>query len=70
MIKDSKAEVLEEAGLYYRAARRWLEVFDRCEDEQGRNYAIEQRERCLTLAGNPAEAKARRKREYKARHRL
>ncbi|HAT3810037.1 PerC family transcriptional regulator [Morganella morganii] len=70
MIKDSKAEALEEAGLYYRAARRWLEVFDRCEDEQGRNYAIEQRERCLTLAGNPAEAKARRKREYKARHRL
>jgi hypothetical protein len=70
VIKDSKAEALEEAGLYYRAARRWLEVFDRCEDEQGRNYAIEQRERCLTLAGNPAEAKARRKREYKARHRL
>ncbi|HHV7358566.1 TPA: PerC family transcriptional regulator [Morganella morganii] len=70
MIKDSKVEALEEAGLYYRAARRWLEVFDRCEDEQGRNYAIEQRERCLTLAGNPAEAKARRKREYKARHRL
>lgn len=70
MRKDSKAEALEEAGLYYRAARRWLEVFDRCEDEQGRNYAIEQRERCLTLAGNPAEAKARRKREYKARHRL
>ncbi|HAT1525734.1 PerC family transcriptional regulator [Morganella morganii] len=70
MRKDSKAEALEEAGLYYRAARRWLEVFDLCEDEQGRNYAIEQRERCLTLAGNPAEAKARRKREYKARHRL
>ncbi|HDF2327716.1 TPA: PerC family transcriptional regulator [Morganella morganii] len=70
MIKDTKAAVLEDAGLYYRAARRWLEVFDRCQDEQGRNYAIEQRERCLTLAGNPAEAKARRKREYKARHRL
>lgn len=70
MRKDSKAEALEEAGLYYRAARRWLEVFDRCEDEQGRNYAIEQRERCLTLAGNPAEVRARRKREYKARHRL
>lgn len=70
MIKDTKAEALEDAGLYYRAARRWLEVFDRCQDEKGRNYAIEQRGRCLALAGNPAEAKARRKREYKARHRL
>lgn len=70
MIKDSKAEALEEAGLYYRAARRWLEVFDRCQDERSRSYAVYQRERCLTLAGNPTEAKARRKREYKARHRL
>lgn len=70
MIKDVKAAELEEAGLYYRAARRWLEVFDRCQDEQGRNYAIEQRERCLALAGNPAEVKARQKREYKARQRL
>ncbi|RNW11264.1 PerC family transcriptional regulator [Morganella morganii subsp. morganii] len=70
MINDTKAESLENARLYYRAARRWLEVFDRCQDEQRRNYAIEQRERCLILAGNPAEAKARRKRGYKARHRL
>ncbi|HDF2363959.1 TPA: PerC family transcriptional regulator [Morganella morganii] len=70
MIKDTKAAELEDAGLYYRAARRWLDVFDRCQDERGRDYAVCQRERCLTLAGNPAEAKARRKREYKARHRL
>ena len=70
MIKDTKATELEDAGLYYRAARRWLEVFDRCQDERDRDYVVCQRERCLTLAGNPAEAKARRKREYKARHRL
>ncbi|HHZ8503650.1 TPA: PerC family transcriptional regulator [Morganella morganii] len=70
MIRDIKAERLEEAGLYYRAARRWLEVFDRRQDERGRNYAIEQRERCLTLAGNPAEEKAPCKRRYNTRLRL
>ncbi|EPD0211871.1 PerC family transcriptional regulator [Salmonella enterica] len=32
MIYDEKAEKLEQAGLYRRAAARWLTVPDRCRD--------------------------------------
>jgi len=36
MVNDKMAEELESKGLYRRAAYRWLEVFDNCDSEAGR----------------------------------
>ncbi len=36
MVSDKKAEELEAKGLHRRAASRWLEVFDNCDTEVGR----------------------------------
>ena len=50
MIIDGKAEALERAGLYRRAASRWLAVFDRCKDESKRELIAKRREACLEKA--------------------
>lgn len=44
MIYDEKAEKLEQAGLYRRAAARWLTVPDRCRDASSREWIAR---RCL-----------------------
>lgn len=36
--RDAVAEALEAAGLYRRAARRWLDVLDRCRDSEERAW--------------------------------
>ncbi|ENY9072703.1 PerC family transcriptional regulator [Salmonella enterica] len=53
MIHDEKAEKLEQAGLYRRAAARWLTVLDGCRDEDAREWAARQRLRCLQQAETP-----------------
>ncbi|EGY1755546.1 PerC family transcriptional regulator [Salmonella enterica] len=38
MIYDEKAEKLEQAGFYRRAAARWLTVLDNCQDGLSREW--------------------------------
>ncbi|MTD37770.1 PerC family transcriptional regulator [Erwinia sp. CPCC 100877] len=53
MIKDSKAEALEAKGMYRRAASRWLEVFDQCDSEAGREWIKKHRNECLERRKRP-----------------
>jgi len=51
LAEAAKAEKLESAGLYRRAARQWLSVFDLAKtDEDLRHFAF-RRKRCLALLG-------------------
>jgi len=54
MISDSTAEELESKGLFRRAASRWLEVFDKCETEAGREWLRNRRNECLSKRVRPA----------------
>lgn len=54
MVKDAVAEALENAGLYHRAARRWLEVFDRIASEPERDWIRNRRNACLRKKVRPA----------------
>lgn len=53
VISDAVAEALEAAGLYRRAARRWLEVLDRCRDCDERAWLATRRSQCLEKARKP-----------------
>lgn len=50
VMSDAVAEALEAAGLYRRAARRWLEVLDRCRDCDERAWLATRRSQCLEKA--------------------
>jgi len=54
MISDRTAEELESKGLYRRAASRWLEVFDKCVTEAGREWLRNRRNECLAKRVRPA----------------
>lgn len=54
MIIDERAEALEQAGFYRRAAARWLIVFDRCMDEKVRDWIRQRRNACLRNKIKPA----------------
>ncbi|EGL0308520.1 PerC family transcriptional regulator [Salmonella enterica] len=54
--RDAVAEALEAAGLYRRAARRWLEVLDRCRDSEERAWLAARRSQCLENARKPEPA--------------
>lgn len=43
MVRDDKAEKLEQAGLYRRALSRWLIVLDRCKQDAQREWIIKHR---------------------------
>lgn len=47
MIIDNKAEALERAGLYRRAATRWLEVFNKGLSEKDWDWIRLRRNECL-----------------------
>ncbi|EAX1142869.1 PerC family transcriptional regulator, partial [Salmonella enterica] len=49
-MSDAVAEALEAAGLYRRAARRWLEVLDRCCDSEEWAWLAARRSQCLVNA--------------------
>lgn len=53
MVIDDKAEALENAGLYRRAAARWLEVFDRRVSEKERDWIRQRRNECLRKRVKP-----------------
>lgn len=53
MISDRTAEELESKGLYRRAASRWLEVFDKCDTEAGREWLRNRRNECLAKRVRP-----------------
>ncbi|EDT8758865.1 PerC family transcriptional regulator [Salmonella enterica subsp. enterica serovar Braenderup] len=50
MIHDEKAEKLEQAGFYRRAAVRWLTVLDNCRDAISREWVTRHRLWCLQQA--------------------
>ncbi|EAR6709546.1 PerC family transcriptional regulator [Salmonella enterica] len=54
--RDAVAEALEAAGLYRRAARRWLDVLDRCRDSEERAWLAARRSQCLENARKPEPA--------------
>ncbi|WP_241623191.1 PerC family transcriptional regulator [Rosenbergiella australiborealis] len=43
MVRDDKAEKLEQAGLYRRALSRWLTVLDGCKMDAQREWIIKHR---------------------------
>ena len=43
MVRDEKAEKLEHAGLYRRAACRWLDVLKTCKEEHEREWIVSHR---------------------------
>ncbi|EBP0138584.1 PerC family transcriptional regulator [Salmonella enterica] len=53
MIHDEKAEKLELAGLYRRAAARWLTVLDGCRDASSREWVARRRLWCPEQAETP-----------------
>ncbi|OSM45858.1 hypothetical protein R580_019845 [Salmonella enterica subsp. enterica serovar Tennessee] len=70
MSLDKLAESLEESGLWRRASRRWLEVFDMCMDEDKRKKIIERREFCSSMMEPCSEDKRREtKKHYMKRRR-
>ncbi|HBU7954865.1 TPA: PerC family transcriptional regulator [Klebsiella pneumoniae] len=52
-IRDSIAERLEACGLYRRAASRWIEVMQRCLDDEDREWIRHHRNQCLKKAQRP-----------------
>ena len=69
MVNDSKAEALEAKGLYRRAASRWLEVFDKCDTEAGREWIRNRHNQCLGEASAPLRADRYLWRCYQSRRR-
>ncbi|HFW3090761.1 TPA: PerC family transcriptional regulator [Salmonella enterica subsp. enterica serovar Reading] len=53
MIHDEKVEKLETAGLYRRAAARWLAVLDKCHDASSREWVTRRRLWCLEQTKTP-----------------
>ncbi|ECW0088171.1 TPA: ANR family transcriptional regulator [Salmonella enterica] len=53
MIYDEKAEKLEQAGLYRRAAVHWLTVLDNCRDDLTREWVTRRRLWCLQQVAPP-----------------
>ncbi len=52
-IRDSIAERLEASGLYRRAASRWIEVMQRCLNDDDREWIRHHRNQCLKKAQRP-----------------
>ncbi|MCW0346337.1 PerC family transcriptional regulator [Pantoea ananatis] len=70
-LEDRTAELLEQRGLWHRAARRWLTVMDATVDDAMREIIARRREHCLSMATNlpPDGHRAESRRLYKARQR-
>ena len=54
LLNDSIAEALEHAGLWRRAATRWLHIFDCVETDRARERIALRREACLRMASSAA----------------
>lgn len=53
MVNDVIAEKLENAGLWRRAAARWLAVMDRCETDVQREWVSQKRRQCYSNIEQP-----------------
>ena len=49
LLEDSIVSALERAGLWRRAASRWLVIFDLLETDKAREYVALRREACLLM---------------------
>ncbi|MDR3104188.1 MAG: PerC family transcriptional regulator [Yokenella regensburgei] len=56
LLQDNIAESLERAGLWRRAAARWLHIFDQVESDWARERVALRREACLLMSTNKADA--------------
>lgn len=52
LLHDNTAESLERAGLWRRAASRWLHIFDQVESDLAREQVALRREACLLMSTN------------------
>jgi hypothetical protein len=57
MVSDAIAEKLENAGLWRRAAARWLAVMDRCETDVQREWVSQKRRACYSRLALPVDEK-------------
>lgn len=55
LLNDSIAQALERAGLWRRAATRWLLIFDKLDTDYAREQIALRREACLLMADDKAE---------------
>ncbi|WP_252098083.1 PerC family transcriptional regulator [Escherichia coli] len=53
MIRDDKAEALENSGLWRRAAERWGELFRQAKTDEERHYITQRRAQCTAKATRP-----------------
>ncbi|WP_368750026.1 PerC family transcriptional regulator [Klebsiella aerogenes] len=58
LLHDRIAEALERAGLWRRAATRWLLIFDGLETDHAREQVARRREACLLMASRGVERSA------------
>ena len=67
-LQDELAESLERAGLWRRAATRWLYVFDSLESAHERERIALRREACLFIANGGSDKKSgiKRRKIYRA----
>ncbi|EGT0660780.1 PerC family transcriptional regulator [Citrobacter werkmanii] len=67
-LRDELAESLEKAGLWRRAATRWLHVFDSLESAHERERIALRREACLFIASSGLDKQAgiKRRKIYRA----
>lgn len=56
MIRDDKAEELENSGLWRRAAERWGELFRQAKSDEERHYITQRRAQCTAKATRPRKA--------------
>jgi len=56
MIRDDKAEALENSGLWRRAAERWGELFRQAKSDEERHYITQRRAQCTAKATRPRKA--------------
>ncbi|MDK9354853.1 PerC family transcriptional regulator [Lelliottia sp. V106_10] len=55
LLNDSIAQALERAGLWRRAATRWLLIFDKLDTDYAREQIALRREACLLMSGDITE---------------
>ena len=53
MVSDAVAEKLESAGLWRRAAARWLAVMDLCDTDAQRQWVSQKRRQCYSNIALP-----------------
>lgn len=53
MVSDAVAEKLEKAGLWRRAAARWLAVMDLCDTDAQRQWVSQKRRQCYSNIALP-----------------